>query len=378
MREINLDEHGNMRVKLRPLKYKHFMGMFKEAHAMAFTEDRNMKGWQKEGILPKFDRHEYWNLLKQIAARQRSIGSSQGSCGNTTTIEASTPPSEHSMSLNLDITSRAQQVQLQILQAGSTPVAAANVQEHNSTEGTSSLTIPTNLQHVVSCTVEQLPSLQKIAALPKAEVLTYYMKALDVLKKVNVQQTARVRGEDDGDEEGIAMVGDDTSRKNKITARDIWGRPGSVTGREALEILRAKEVERKRLAHEKAARDEAREHKRRRAIVDSVTKGAHLLTTIGNNGPSILNGLLVGDLKALLTHNDPENGEPKGNKAELLSRVKMLDSVKIAMATYESTKNQTQPPPNDPRDTCCPLGAPEDGFAGPEVSLLSNDVAAVR
>ena len=39
--------------------------------------------------------------------------------------------------------------------------------------------------------------------------------------------------------------------------------------------------------------------------------------------PCTLHGLLVADWKATLTRDDPENGEPKRNKAERLSRVKI-------------------------------------------------------
>ncbi len=75
-----MDEYGNMRIKLRPLKYEHFMKMFREAHAEAFTEERNMKDWQKEGILPKFNRMEYWNLLHEVSESKQSLGSNQGPC----------------------------------------------------------------------------------------------------------------------------------------------------------------------------------------------------------------------------------------------------------------------------------------------------------
>ena len=51
-----------MRSPLQPLKYKHFAKMFKVAWDKAFTRERNMKGWEKEGILPRFSRKEYWHF----------------------------------------------------------------------------------------------------------------------------------------------------------------------------------------------------------------------------------------------------------------------------------------------------------------------------
>ena len=38
-------------------------------------------------------------------------------------------------------------------------------------------------------------------------------------------------------------------------------------------------------------------------------------------------------------HHSLQGEEQKGNKAELLARVKSLQSVKVAMATYEANKN---------------------------------------
>ena len=53
LREINLDEYGSMRVILRPLKFKHFMEMFKKAHAHAFAVERNIMGLGERGYLTK-------------------------------------------------------------------------------------------------------------------------------------------------------------------------------------------------------------------------------------------------------------------------------------------------------------------------------------
>jgi hypothetical protein len=371
------------------------MKMFREAHAEAFTEERNMKGWQKEGILPKFNRMEYWNLLHEVNQRKQSLGSNQDPCSNTTapssnklplnndaTGAENTPPSDNPTTS----TSRANQVQLLILQAGSTPTEVENEQQHNSAgsiTGRSVLPLPSSLQTTVSRAIEQLPSLQTIATLSHEEVLTHYLKAMEVLTKVNDDRTCYDGGyvEDENDDDelmGPSAISDGSSRRNRITAKDIWGLPGSATGPEALEILRAKEADRRRIAEEKYARDEAREQKRRRTIVDNVNKATHLLTTISNSGPSKLNSLVVNDLKALLTHSDPEGKEQKGNKAELLARVKILESVQGALAIYESSKNPNPPAsaPSDPVLFFSALGEVENFIPHSEVStsvVLTSD-----
>jgi hypothetical protein len=80
LRRINLCEYGNMRITLRPLKFKHFMPMFQRAHATAFSKERNMAEWEREGSLPKFNCREYWRVKFEVsrgmAPRNRDSGSS--------------------------------------------------------------------------------------------------------------------------------------------------------------------------------------------------------------------------------------------------------------------------------------------------------------
>ena len=104
--------------------------------------------------------------------------------------------------------------------------------------------------------------------------------------------------------------------------------------------------------------------------MDNVTKATHLLTTISNSGPSKLNNLVVNDLKALLTHSDPEGKEQKGNKAELLARVKILESVKGALGICESSKNPNPPAsaPSDPVLFFSALGEVENVIPPSKVS----------
>jgi hypothetical protein len=53
-----------------PLKYKYFAQMFKVAWDKAFTRERNMKGWEKEGILPRFNMKEYWRFKAELDAAE--------------------------------------------------------------------------------------------------------------------------------------------------------------------------------------------------------------------------------------------------------------------------------------------------------------------
>ena len=57
-RAINLNADGTLDLnattvrKLRALTFNHFMDMFQPAWEHAFTVERNLRGWDKEGIIP--------------------------------------------------------------------------------------------------------------------------------------------------------------------------------------------------------------------------------------------------------------------------------------------------------------------------------------
>jgi hypothetical protein len=71
--------------------------MFKVAWDKAFPRERNMKGWEKEGILPRFDRKEYWRFKAELDAAEAdgATVSSKGGSNNTNDgmSGAGTPPS---------------------------------------------------------------------------------------------------------------------------------------------------------------------------------------------------------------------------------------------------------------------------------------------
>jgi hypothetical protein len=97
LRTINIDENGNMRSPLPPLNYKHFAHMFEVAWDKAFTREWNMKGWEKEGNLPRFNKKEYWRFKAGLVAAEAdgATVSSRGGSNNTNDgmSGASTPPS---------------------------------------------------------------------------------------------------------------------------------------------------------------------------------------------------------------------------------------------------------------------------------------------
>ena len=57
LRKLNKDMTG----KIKTLNFQHMVPMFKPAWNHAFTCDRNLQGWVKEGVLP-FTRRQLWEL----------------------------------------------------------------------------------------------------------------------------------------------------------------------------------------------------------------------------------------------------------------------------------------------------------------------------
>jgi hypothetical protein len=99
-----------------PLKFKHFMPMFQRAHAAAFSKERNMAGWEREGILPKFNR-EYWRLTSEVSRgmspHKRDSGSSSAKSASGGTP---LPVSQSVAGCNTtNMYARAREVQLRIL-----------------------------------------------------------------------------------------------------------------------------------------------------------------------------------------------------------------------------------------------------------------------
>ena len=94
MRKLKAKKHRQLnedrRCRLLPLRYKHLVPMMKAAWEDAFTEDRNLKGWAAEGLIP-FTRNEYWKLhlanKAKLMLRQAAAGAQV-----TSTAPASVSP----------------------------------------------------------------------------------------------------------------------------------------------------------------------------------------------------------------------------------------------------------------------------------------------
>ena len=120
--EATGDQPGRVRQHARDstsTQVETFHGNVQKAHAHAFTVERNIMGWEKEGILPGFNRCQLWKLKTKLSATEEhhALQSSHGSMGDAaaqqaaTTVEDQATPVDCSTSGNMS----GAQVQLRIL-----------------------------------------------------------------------------------------------------------------------------------------------------------------------------------------------------------------------------------------------------------------------
>jgi hypothetical protein len=103
--------------------------------------------------------------------------------------------------------------------------------------------------------------------------------------------------------------------------------PGNTTSEESIALKRAEDLEKERMASDRAQKEEAKNAKRRKAVVEVVTHAITILETIAACGLGTVDSLKVKDLKAMLQHYVLEAPEAKGNNADLRDRVMVLASV---------------------------------------------------
>ena len=120
----------------------------------------------------------------------------------------------------------------------------------------------------------------------------------------------------------------------RLTTKNSFGKPGSATGEEVMEMARQRYEERKRKADEEVAKRSEKEEKRRQLLVSLVTTGAELLKKIEHQGPNIIQSLKVDDMMALLHNSDPQGTIKMGRKCDMLPLVLELDTVKKARAAF--------------------------------------------
>ena len=360
MEEARMGRQRAARKQQQGVTFRHLAPMLKAAWEHGFTEERNKKGWVSEGIIP-FSRNQYWKLREEEAARAASNASDRGSGNRPRDLrgaaqqhEGQQPPADSTIGTTVQPEAGANQA----ANAGSTGSCTDQEQTGSGRSGSEQILCPPRMAAVVA-KAQQLTAPADLASLSKEEILQAYIQQHEIVN--DLVEGIRPMQEDSGvDDDSTVPEGQEDTRVGRITAKNFYGLQGSVTGPEALALARRKEAERKAKAEAAAAKAKEREDKRRGQVATALVRGSDLLRVVQEGGEARLLTLPAKDLVALLVHADPTAPAPKGNKADLLEKVRALPAVVEAVAAAASRHlHQTQP---------APVAAPASGAtAGPPI-----------
>ena len=335
--------------KINPLKYKHLVDMLYPAWELAFTEERNRKGWRNEGLIP-FTQHELWKYratdkgsgtcpcpvtTSTATAVDPSCDPLESKDGGTTippsskTATAAPPTTEGSAAVRPAVPLHLPGIPLPPT-SSSMPTNAPLPVEMQDALRVASRTLNTR----ADVTAASLATQESLLPLVERNLLVE-----DLLGKFCTYLSQLTAVDDvEADDDGVQDV-DDEARGGRITAKDLWHLQGSATGEQALAIARTKHEERKRKQEQAAANREEREAKRRATVAMAITKSVGLLQHISTGGPGAVKQMKVQELQWLLMQSTQDKA-PKGTKAELLAKVGLLPDVKKALAEYTRTSTQ--------------------------------------
>ena len=217
-----------------------------------------MQGWTREGILP-FTRKQLWELQEQ------NLAASALSRPRSTSILQEAP---------------------QAIVRFSESSTAASVAGQQQPQGQQPA-LPQTLVKAVKAVQEGLQTAQVMASFSKEHLLEY---TLHLQKKLGgVMDIVRTQGalEEMEDDDAEEMLEEDGGFAGRITARNLWGLEGSVTGEEALAIARRRAEDKRQQEAEKASRAADRDAKRRQAIAYAACRAEELIEQLKQGGAGI-------------------------------------------------------------------------------------------
>lgn len=344
----------------KPLDWAHFMPCFGPAHALAFTPERNMKGWAIEGTIP-FTRRALWRKLgaptpQGLASKGQSWSLSQNQSTATQLNTLTSALANQGRS-----TERTPGESTSGPARSTVPIPARAVPEKVMDAANLIANMPSNAFAAAAGTgnsVEAIARTQMMLAASKE--MASFVKAM---------MEAR----------------DNNNNSDRITARNIFNLVGSATGPEGRELQRKKAEEKKAKDSTAAAKREAAKLKRATEVAKAVVSGGELLRRLEAEGPLIISGLSIQDCLSLIQHAEPSATVKKTTrKADAIAQVKELVTVKAAIDIYQQRRQAPPPPPSQeipapPPEREINSGRPSSGSVGssrqPETSnRLTDDV----
>ena len=309
---------GRLSGRLTGVGFEHLAPMLHCAWKHGFTEERNLYGWKKEGIIP-FTRSEYWVLKNQVESQQLLSSKASGVYARTPQRDAQGSPESASEGNAAPDNQGSWAVPKDVMQAAEQAI-------HSTNNGLDANIAARLLQKLGSFILQKGGSedVRELLSMPRVADTMQRMHNAD-------PRATKVRGV-------------------RVTAKDVWSLAGSATGDEAMDMARRRASEKQRKDTEVEQRREERIAKRRRILTDAVMRAEAVMQEIARQGPARLKSLVVKDLQALLLHDRPDGtADTKGSKAELLPRVATIPDVVRALEQFSSSQNNapSAPPRQD-------------------------------
>eukprot|EP00873_Tetraselmis_striata_P013839 jgi/Tetstr1/434103/TSEL_023247.t1 len=151
-----------MRTRIKPLKLKHFIEILKRAFDHAFIVERNVMGWAKKGILPRFTMREFWRLKEEVNVHASHVAAGrEGYNGsNVATV----------VGIGFGICATA--VRLRILQGGK---ASPALNQSAAEAPTLELSLPHSLRIEIDRAAASLPSVEALASMDINDIIAAYL-----------------------------------------------------------------------------------------------------------------------------------------------------------------------------------------------------------
>ena len=310
----------------KPLDFEHFMPCFLPAWKEAFTVERNLMGWELEGLIP-FTRRALWRRRGVPGPEDITLGFPWSSSSSSIPRLGATPSSA---SMPLGGSASGPNASL-VPSDEETPFLGPR----HEVLPTRCITMSEKEREAFKYATEVMPP---SGPLSLDNVLPEYLKAIEFMRIIGEWHRV-VTADEPAPREG-----------SRITSRNIFGLPGSATGEEAMRRLKEKEDEKTAAAAAAAAKKVEKDNKKAKDTATQVTLGSDMLKKIEHGGGDVVKTLSIPQLHALLVNSNPLASIPKPNKKVGIEKVMQLDTVKTAILRYATSRlpvpePHTAPPP---------------------------------
>jgi hypothetical protein len=291
--------------KMKTLGFQHMVPLFFPCWKNAFSEERNMRGWDLEGCVP-FTKYQLWKFRDK-----------QGTSWTTRTATGNPSSRASQVSTRAPLLSTEQQ------QPSSTPrdvnplKLPADVKDVVEAAKTDIVPLSRDVHADFDVGAEHAPAASDQPQAPVGtdnaslqSLLADNLKLREWVKVMSGYLEAASRDEQ----------ADAARQRGCVATKDMWNQVGSATGDASIANARAMADERKRKAVSTFANKQAAASKRRESTAESCGNGVEMLKQIWLSGHDFIIKLKAAGLRDLIQASNPQAPPPKGMKKHSLRR----------------------------------------------------------